>query len=54
MGLFDVTQFGASDGETDHTEMMTQAVKACADAGGGTVYVPAGVYRTGPIELCII
>jgi hypothetical protein len=49
---FDVTDFGATgDGEALQTEAIQAAVDACADAGGGTVLVPAGEYVTAPIFL---
>ena len=48
----DVTSFGAkNDGSSRSTGAIRQAVQACAKAGGGTVYFPAGVYVTGAIEL---
>lgn len=40
-----VTNFGAKgDGETDNTAAFTAAMKACHDAGGGIVSVPAGKF----------
>ncbi|MGD0785849.1 MAG: glycoside hydrolase family 28 protein [Sedimentisphaerales bacterium] len=49
---FLVTDFGAvDDGRTKNTEAFARAIKACADAGGGTVLVPAGLWLTGPIGL---
>jgi DNA sulfur modification protein DndE len=49
---FQVTDFGASgDGLTDNTDAFHQAIQACADAGGGRVVVPAGIWRTGPLKL---
>ncbi len=49
---FCITDFGAvGDGQTVNTNAVTNAVKACADAGGGTVTVPAGTYLTGSFEL---
>lgn len=48
--LLDVTAFGAKgDGETDCTPYLQAAVSSCP--AGGTVYVPGGVYRTGPLFL---
>lgn len=42
---FDVTQFDATpNDETDDTVAIAQAFKACAAAGGGEVYIPAGTY----------
>ena len=40
-----VREFGAwGDGSTDDTEAFQAAMKAMADAGGGTVFVPEGRY----------
>jgi polygalacturonase len=50
--IFNITDFGAvADGQTLCTGAFTAAVKACTAAGGGTIYVPAGKYLTGPIHL---
>ena len=50
--VFNVVTFGAvSDGETLNTEAIQKAVDACAGAGGGCVYFPAGRYLTGAIFL---
>ncbi len=47
---FRITDFGAvGDGHTKNTDAFAKAIKACADAGGGTVLVPAGLWLTGPI-----
>ena len=49
---FDIVQFGAvADGKTDASPALTQAIAACAKAGGGRVVVPAGEILTGPIHL---
>jgi polygalacturonase len=49
---FPVTDFGArSDNKTDCTQAINEAIRACSEAGGGRVVVPAGEYRTGPIHL---
>jgi polygalacturonase len=49
---FDVTAFGAKpDGETVNTGAFRKAIEACAAAGGGTVFVPAGRFVTGAITL---
>ncbi len=48
----DVTAYGAkNDGKTRATKAIHDAIQACAKAGGGTVYFPAGNYLTGAIEL---
>lgn len=50
--IFNVTEFGAvGDGTTKNTAAFAQAVAACAAAGGGTVWVPAGKYLTGSVAL---
>ena len=49
---FDITQFGAvGDDKTDCTTAIAGAVAACAQAGGGQVRVPDGVFLTGTIHL---
>lgn len=48
----DLRDFGAiDDGRTVVTEAFRAAIAACADAGGGTVHIPAGDWLTGPIHL---
>ena len=49
---FNVKDYGAvADAETNNSEAFAKAIKACFDAGGGKVVVPAGKYVTGPIHL---
>ncbi|WP_433169583.1 discoidin domain-containing protein [Kribbella sp. CA-247076] len=50
---FDATAYGADrTGRRDSTKAIQQAVYACQDAGGGTVWLPAGRYRvTDTIEV---
>jgi len=49
---FDITRFGAiGDGKTMNTAAFSRATAACAQAGGGSVIVPPGVFLTGPITL---
>src|SRR5215831_739648 len=49
---FDVRSFGASgDGKTLDSPAINKTIAACADAGGGTVFVPAGTYLCGSIHL---
>ncbi|WP_197169529.1 glycosyl hydrolase family 28-related protein [Novipirellula galeiformis] len=44
-GDYDITDFGATAGDqSDDTLAMENALAACADAGGGTVFVPAGTF----------
>lgn len=50
--LLDVRHFGAQDdGLTLNTDAFRQAIRACHEAGGGVVRVPAGDWLTGPIHL---
>ncbi|MGN6210670.1 glycoside hydrolase family 28 protein [Asticcacaulis sp.] len=49
---FDITDFGAKgDGVTLNTQAFAAAISACAEAGGGQVFVPAGRFLTGAIHL---
>jgi len=49
---FPITDFGAiGDGHTLNTAAFARAIDACAQAGGGHVVVPAGMWLTGPIVL---
>jgi len=49
---YSVRDFGAAgDGRTKDTAAIQSAIDACAKAGGGTVYLPAGQYLTGAIQL---
>ena len=50
--FFNVREYGArNDGRGSATEGFRAAIRAAKAAGGGTVYVPAGEYVSGPIEL---
>ncbi|MGC3959211.1 MAG: glycoside hydrolase family 28 protein [Verrucomicrobiota bacterium] len=49
---FNITAYGAkADGQTDCTEAIRQAIKACHEAGGGRVIVPSGTFLTAAIHL---
>lgn len=49
---FNVLDFGAhNDGSASSTDAFRKAIQAARQAGGGTVFVPAGNYVSGPIEL---
>lgn len=49
---FNIIDFGAKpDNSTVNTEFIQHAIDSCAASGGGTVYIPAGVFVTGTIEL---
>jgi polygalacturonase len=50
--VFNIRDFGAkNDGSVPATEAFRSAIQAAKAAGGGTVFVPAGKYVTGPIEM---
>jgi polygalacturonase len=50
--VFNILDYGAhNDGSAPATVAFRSAIQAAKAAGGGTVYVPAGQYVTGPIEL---
>jgi polygalacturonase len=50
--VYDVRAFGArGDGTTLDTDAINQAIEAAAAEGGGTVYLPAGIYRSHSIRL---
>src|SRR5205823_3209319 len=49
---FNVLDYGAiADGRSINTNAIRKAINACAAAGGGRVWLPAGTYLTGPIVL---
>ncbi len=50
--FFNLLDYGArNDGSASATEAFRAAIRAAKLAGGGTVYVPAGDYVSGPIEM---
>jgi polygalacturonase len=50
--IFNVRSFGAmGDGKTLDSPAINQAIEACGEAGGGMVYLPAGIYLSGSIRL---
>lgn len=50
--FFNVLNYGAHrDGSASSTDAFRLAIAAAHKAGGGTVYVPAGNYVTGPIQM---
>ena len=52
VGTYNVRHFGAvADGKSDDADAINRAIAACNAAGGGTVFVPSGVYATGSIYL---
>ena len=51
--VLNVQDFGAvGDSRTINTRALQAAIDACAARGGGTVWIPAGVYLTGALVLC--
>jgi len=49
---FNVRSYGATgDGTTLDSPAINKAIDACSQAGGGTVYFPAGTYLSGSIHL---
>ncbi|NGZ74313.1 glycoside hydrolase family 28 protein [Saccharibacillus alkalitolerans] len=52
MGLYNAADYGAApNADRPATAGIQAAIDAAALAGGGTVFVPAGVYRTGSLRL---
>lgn len=52
MQIFDVSDYGATGVKSDNARQAIQkAIDACAEAGGGMVYVPPGEYVTGMLHL---
>ena len=50
--IFNIKDFGAKgNGKLSNTTAINNAVKACNQAGGGIVFVPAGKYLSGTIEM---
>jgi polygalacturonase len=51
-GFFNVRSYGATgNGKTLDSPAINEAIDACAETGGGTVYFPAGTYLSGSIHL---
>ena len=49
---FNILDYGAvKSWETKSTDAIRKAIAAASEAGGGTVYIPAGKFLTGPIHL---
>jgi DNA sulfur modification protein DndE len=49
---FNIVRYGAkADGLIVNTKAINQAIELCNAAGGGTVFVPKGLWVTGPIIL---
>ncbi len=49
---WNITDYGAvGDGTSDCTRVIQQAIDGCVAAGGGSVIVPAGLFRCGTVRL---
>lgn len=49
---FHITEYGAEAGVLSLcTSAIQAALDACAAAGGGTVIIPQGIWRTGPLTM---
>ena len=52
VGTYNVRHFGAvADGIANDAAAINEAIAVCNAAGGGTVFVPSGVYAIGPLTL---
>lgn len=50
--VYNIKDYGASgDGLTKDTAALQKAIDTCTEAGGGTVYLPPGIYLSGTIRL---
>jgi polygalacturonase len=50
--LFNIVDYGAKNNASAlATDAFRKAIEAAQAAGGGTIYVPPGRYKSGPIEL---
>jgi len=48
---FRITDYGAIEGgESDNTNAIAEAIKACNEAGGGRVIIPSGIWLTNAIH----
>ncbi|MDI1304274.1 MAG: glycosyl hydrolase family 28 protein [bacterium] len=49
---FDITKYGAiGDAKTINTKAIQNTIDTCFKNGGGTVYVPAGIFMMGTVNL---
>ena len=52
VGIFNVRHYGAvGDGTANDAPAINKAIDACNIAGGGTVFIPSGIYTCGSIHL---
>jgi polygalacturonase len=49
--VFNVRHFGAKgNGLVNDAQAINTTIEACSNAGGGTVFIPSGIYTTGSIH----
>ncbi len=52
LDTFSIVQYGAkADGITLNSKSINDAITACSNNGGGVVYIPSGLWMTGPVVL---
>ncbi len=52
LDTFNILQYGANnDIQFNNANAIQQAIDECSKQGGGTVLIPAGFWKSGPIEL---
>jgi len=52
VNVYNVRHYGAkADGLTNDAPAINEAIDACSAAGGGTVFVPSGMYASGSVHL---
>lgn len=49
--FFDIRSYGAATSNANNASAIQAAINAAENAGGGTVWIPAGVWNTGPLVL---
>jgi alpha-glucuronidase/polygalacturonase len=50
--VYNVRHFGAmGNGSGNDAPAINKAIEACSDNGGGTVFIPSGIYASGSIHL---
>lgn len=49
---YNIVDYGAkADGKTVNTAAFSKAIEECSQAGGGTVYIPSGIFLTAAVKL---
>lgn len=52
MNIYNIIDFGAvADGKTDNAFAIQKAIDTCSGKGGGMVFIPSGIFMTGPFDL---